>query len=43
MRSPQSAGDNTGAEPISDKEDRFIMREKLVGSETQPKKKANLC
>lgn len=42
MRSHRSAGDNTDAEPIAVKADRFIIRKEPVGSETQPKKKANL-
>lgn len=42
MRSHQCAGDNTDAEPIADRADRFIIREEPVGSETQPNKKANL-
>lgn len=41
MRSQQSAGDTIDAEPMVDKADRFIIREKLVGSETLPKKKAD--
>lgn len=43
MRSCQSAGDDTDAEPVADKADRFIIRKGTTGSEIQPKKKANLC
>lgn len=43
MRSQQSAGDNTDAEPVVDKADRFIIREKPVGSEMLPNKKADIC
>lgn len=42
MRSHRSTGDNADAEPLQIK-DRFIIREKPVGSETQLKKKTNLC
>lgn len=38
MRSHQSAGDNTDAEPTATKADRFIIREKPVASEIQSKK-----
>lgn len=41
MRSQQSAGGNIDAEPIVGKADRFIIREKPVGSETLQKKKPN--
>lgn len=39
MRSQQSAGDNIDAEPMVDKADRFIIREKPVGSEILQRRK----